>query len=108
MPEKPIALKQREARDRQKRVQSFSNRNDSRSGTYRPFHDVFEEVRSASVWRRRFADVVRREDQPSARGAVLFNQGLDGVAIVPGFLEEVRAQIIEIRLSNIEIGRAHV
>src|SRR5438093_965332 len=85
-----------------KRVQRLSNGNDPRSGPYRAFHDVFEEGRGASIRRRGVADVVRREDQPSTRSAVSFNQVLDRVAIVPGFLEEVRAQVIDIGLSDIE------
>src|SRR4029077_361192 len=85
-----------------KRIQRFSNRKDPRSGPDRAVHDVFEEARGASIWRRGVSAVVGREDQPSARGAVPFNQGLDAFAIVPGFLQEVRTQVVEVGLSDIE------
>jgi hypothetical protein len=45
---------------------------------------------------------MRREDQPSTRGAILFDHVLDGVAIVPGFFKEIRPQVIEIGLSDIK------
>src|SRR5882672_5184035 len=85
-----------------KHVQGFSHRHDPRSGPYGAFNDVLEEIWRASVWCRGVADVVRCNDEPSARDSVVFNQALDVVGIVPGLFEKVCAQVIEIGLSDVE------